>query len=177
MAARIISIVLSGYKQALCFSHDPAILKVDFLSGFPQRFTSNNKSFQEIPSRLNFLMLMLHSPSPSSSHSPSRGRNLSSGGQHPVSCLHPYLCAGWWCIYFSLHSRPIQRLRETHQWNVWPCQRTMLVVSPFRFRGTRLFKASLTEVSLLLIRKQSLIVGCQNTVNEGEEAKAASPFP
>lgn len=48
----IISIVLSGYKQAL-FLPWPSYSETGFpLSGFPQRFTSDNKSFQEIPSRL-----------------------------------------------------------------------------------------------------------------------------
>lgn len=112
----IISIVLSAYKQALCFSHDPAILKPDFLFlGSHRGSLLTTKASRKSPAGLNFLML--HSPPPSSSHPP-RGRNLSSEGQHPVSCLHPYLCAGWRYIYFSLHSRPIQRLRETHQWNV-----------------------------------------------------------
>lgn len=57
----IISIVLSGYKQALCFSHDPAILKPDFLFlGSHRGSLPTTKASRKSSAGLTFYCFTLH---------------------------------------------------------------------------------------------------------------------
>lgn len=57
----IISIVLSGYKQPLCFSHDPAILKPDFLFlGSHRGSLPTTKASRKSSAGLTFYCFTLH---------------------------------------------------------------------------------------------------------------------
>lgn len=133
------------------------------LSGFPQRSTFGNKSFQEIPSRLNFLMhhslsTFLFTPSTKRKEL-IRKANILADAYSPI-----YDQGGDTSIWVHIQNPFRHWVKQ-----MWPCLETIL-----SFRGTMLFEDSCTEAHTASYQEAiswdwmlALIVACQNPVKKG----------
>lgn len=74
----------------------------------------NNKNFQEIPRRFNFLILLSHRPS-FLPLTPTRGRSLSRSPTSSAECLHPFGQTGGTSEFLGpLLPGPLRGLKGTH---------------------------------------------------------------
>lgn len=106
-------------KGVPCFTCALAILKPDFPFPSSQRAQlDNNENFQEIPSKFNFLILLIQHTPLTPPLTTKRKELILTGTQHLVECFHPFGQHSGISAFRSSPLKPVKKVRAAHRGQV-----------------------------------------------------------